>query len=52
MSLANELRPNFPAVPPERKPRRIDWGLVFIVLGAALAITMLIGLALTLVPPA
>lgn len=52
MSFAADLRPNFPAVPPERKPRRVDWGIVFIVLGATLAITMLIGLALTLVPPA
>jgi hypothetical protein len=49
MTFAAELRPNFPAVPPERKPRRIDWSMVFIVIGAALAITMLIGLALTLV---
>jgi hypothetical protein len=46
-----ELQANMPAVPAERKPRRINWQIVFIVLGALLAISMLITFAVSLLPP-
>jgi serine/threonine protein kinase len=47
MAFASALRPNFPALPPERKPFRVNWRVVFIILGALLAISILMGLALS-----
>ncbi len=50
LALAGALRPNFPTVPAERKPMRINWQTMFIVLGAALAISLLIMFAISIVP--
>ncbi len=50
LSLVGALQPNFPGIPAERKPFRINWQIVFIVLGSLLSISMLLALALTLVP--
>ena len=44
------LKPNFPPVPAERKPFRINWRIVFIVLGALLAIFLLILFAVKIIP--
>lgn len=51
LSFMRELQANMPAVPAERKPRRINWQIVFIVLGALLAISLLITFAVSLLPP-
>jgi serine/threonine protein kinase len=50
MSFANALRQNIPGIPAEKKPARVNWRLVFIVLGALLAIFLIISLALIAVP--
>jgi serine/threonine-protein kinase len=50
MSFANALRPNLPIIPAERKSARINWRTVFIFLGALLAISLLLALALSVAP--
>jgi serine/threonine protein kinase len=50
MAFANALRPNLPIIPAERKPFQINWRLVFIVLGALMAIFVLLALALSVSP--
>lgn len=50
LAFANALRPNVPSIPAERRPFRINWRMVFIVLGALLAISLLLSLALIVVP--
>ncbi len=50
LSFANALRPNFPPVPAERRPFRINWQIVFIVIGTLLAISLLVLFALSVVP--
>jgi serine/threonine protein kinase len=50
LSLAQTLKPYFPRIPAEKKPRRINWKIVFIILGAALAISLLLMFAVSLVP--
>jgi serine/threonine protein kinase len=50
MGLASALKPYFPRVPAEKKPRRVNWRIVFIVLAAALAISLLLMFAVSLVP--
>lgn len=48
MAFAAALKPNFPPIPVEKKPFHINWRLVFIVLGALIAISILLGLALSI----
>jgi serine/threonine protein kinase len=50
LAFANALKPNFPAIPAEKKSFKINWRMIFIVLGALLAISMLLVLALAFVP--
>lgn len=47
-AFASDLLGHFPKVPPEKKPRVINWGTVAVASGAALAITLLLVLALLL----
>jgi serine/threonine protein kinase len=44
------LQPNFPPIPAERRSFQINWRILFIVLGALLAISLLLVLALSIVP--
>jgi serine/threonine protein kinase len=48
LTFANALRPNFPMIPAEKKPFRINWRVIFIILGALLVISILLGLALSI----
>jgi serine/threonine protein kinase len=50
MAFANALRPNFPPIPAERKSFKINWRIVFIVLGSLMVISLLVLFALSLVP--
>ncbi|MCB2179504.1 protein kinase [bacterium] len=47
---AQALAAMLPRIPAEKKPRSINWRMVFIVLGALLAISLILGLALAVVP--
>lgn len=47
LSFVHTLQPNFPVIPAERKPFHVNWRMVFIVLGALLAISLLLLLALS-----
>ncbi|MEJ2759503.1 MAG: protein kinase, partial [Anaerolineales bacterium] len=47
---AQALAAMLPAIPAEKKPRTINWRVVFIILGALLAISLVLGLALAVVP--
>ena len=49
-AFVNALQPNFPPIPAERRSFKINWRIVFIVLGALLAISLLLVLALSLAP--
>jgi len=44
------LNPHLPKIPAEQKKRKMNWRILFIILGALLAISMLLGLAISLVP--
>jgi hypothetical protein len=46
----NALQPNFPAIPAEKRSFHINWQVLFIVLGALLVISLLLILALSIVP--
>ncbi len=50
LSLAQALQPNFPPIPAERKGFKVNWRLVFIVLGTLLAVSLLVLLAFSNVP--
>jgi len=50
LTFIKALKPYFPPVPAEKKPARINWTVIFIVLGAALAISLLIMSAMSLLP--
>ncbi len=50
ITFAQALQPNFPVIPAERRPFRVNWRVVFIVLGSLLAISLLMLLALAAVP--
>jgi serine/threonine protein kinase len=50
LAFVGALQPNFPAIPAERKSFQINWRTVFIVLGSLLAISLLLLLALSIVP--
>ncbi len=50
LGLAQALQPNFPPIPAERKGFKINWRLVFIVLGTLLAVSLLVLLAFSNVP--
>lgn len=50
LSFVNALQPNFPPIPGERRSFQINWQNVFIVLGALLAISLLLILALSFIP--
>ena len=45
LSFVRALQPNFPSIPSERKGRKINWRLVFIIIGSLLAISLLLLLA-------
>jgi serine/threonine protein kinase len=47
-SFVNALRPNFPPIPAERKPFRLNWRTALIILGALLAISVIILYGLSL----
>ena len=49
-SFVNSLRPNFPPIPAERRPFQFNWRTALIVLGALLAISMIILYGLSLLP--
>ncbi len=49
LSFVRALQPNFPAIPAERKPFRINWRMVLIVIGSLLAISLLLMFALATV---
>lgn len=46
----NTLEKLVPRLPAEKKPRKINWRLIFIILGTLLAISLILLLATTLVP--
>lgn len=50
LSLVNALQPNLPPIPGERKEFQINWQIIFIILGALLAISLLLILALSFIP--
>jgi len=50
LAFVNALQPNFPPIPAERRSFQVNWRVVFIVLGALLAISLLLILALSIVP--
>lgn len=50
MQFASELNKNLPPIPAERKPRKFNWRVFFIIVGALLAISLLLVLAVMLVP--
>ncbi|MFZ6026295.1 MAG: serine/threonine protein kinase [Chloroflexota bacterium] len=50
VQFAGALSPNLPAIPAERKARTINWRVLFIILAALLAISMLLVLAVSVVP--
>jgi serine/threonine protein kinase len=48
LTFARELQANFPRVPKEKKEFKIPWRTIAIVVGTALAISLLLGLAMLL----
>lgn len=50
LSFVSALQPNFPRIPGERKSFQMNWKLVFIILGALLAISLLLVSALSFIP--
>ena len=44
------LQANLPRIPAERKSFKVNWGVVFIILGALLAISLLLILAMSFIP--
>ena len=48
-ALVEALQPGFPTIPAEGKSFQVNWQIVFIVLGALLAISLLLAMALSLV---
>jgi serine/threonine protein kinase len=50
LAFVNALKPNLPAIPAEPRSFKINWNIVFIIVGALLAISLLLVLALSFVP--
>jgi serine/threonine-protein kinase len=50
LAFVNALQPNFPRIPGERKSFHINWKIVLIILGALLAISLLLVLAMSFMP--
>jgi serine/threonine protein kinase len=50
LAMANELKPFFPPIPAEKKPRKMNWKMVFIVIGALLAISLILVFVVSLIP--
>jgi serine/threonine protein kinase len=50
LAFVSALQPNFPPIPAERRSFQMNWRVLFIVLGALLAISLLLVLALSIVP--
>jgi serine/threonine protein kinase len=50
LNFVNALKSNFPTIPAERKSFKINWQIIFIILGSLLAISLLLVLVLSLVP--
>ncbi|NSW52361.1 MAG: protein kinase [Anaerolineae bacterium] len=44
------LSPVLPKLPAEQKPKKMNWRVLFIILGTLLAISLLLGLAIAMVP--
>lgn len=51
ITFVRALQPNFPPLPAEQKPFKINWRVVFIILGSLLAISLLLLLAASAVAP-
>ncbi len=49
LTFAQALQPNFPPIPAERKPFKVNWRMIFIVIGSLLAISLLLLLAFSTV---
>jgi serine/threonine protein kinase len=49
-SFVNALRPNFPPIPAEHKPFRLNWRTALIILGALLTISLIILYGISLLP--
>lgn len=49
LTLVKTLKPYFPPIPSEKKSRGINWRIVFIVLAALLAISLILSFAISLV---
>jgi len=49
-AFVSALQPNFPPIPAERRSFQVNWRILFIVLGALLAISLLVVTALSIVP--
>jgi len=47
---AEALSGTLPKIPAEKKKRKFNWRILFIILGALLAISLVLGLAVMLVP--
>jgi serine/threonine-protein kinase len=50
LAFVNALQPNFPLIPAERRSFKVNWRILFIILGALLVISLLLLLALSTVP--
>ncbi len=50
LSFVNALKPYFPPIPAEKKSRGINWRIVFIVLAALLAVSLILMFAVSLLP--
>ena len=50
LAFVRALQPNFPVIPAEAKPRKVNWRLIFIVIGTLLAISLLLLLAFASIP--
>lgn len=50
LSFVQALQPNLPTIPAEKKPFKINWRLVFIIVGTLLAISLLLLLAVASIP--
>jgi serine/threonine protein kinase len=50
LSFAQSLQPNFPSIPAEPRSFKINWRMVFIIIGSLLAISLLLLLAFAAIP--
>jgi hypothetical protein len=50
VTLVTTLKPYFPPIPAEKKSRGINWRIIFIVLAALLAVSLILMFAVSLLP--